>query len=168
MDTQFIKYRPIGYVISPFKETENMPVQPSGVVGIQGKIIIDSEFMDGLLDLEGFSHIYLLFHLHEVNDYELTVPPFLDANPHGVFATRSPNRPNPIGLSIVRLLSVEENVLIIENIDMLDGTPVLDIKPFVPVTETQNDVRIGWLTGKTHKINSIRSRQNSSDKDSER
>jgi tRNA-Thr(GGU) m(6)t(6)A37 methyltransferase TsaA len=103
------------------------------------------EFAAGLQDLEGFSHIYLLYYLHKVRQSRLIVTPFLDNQPRGVFATRAPSRPNPIGLSLVELVRVEENLLIIQGIDVLDETPLLDIKPYVPEFEGTEDVRIGWL-----------------------
>lgn len=140
-----MKYRPIGIIHSPFKDVQNMPVQPAGASGIDGSIEILPEFIEGLQDLEGFSHIILLYHFHKAQETRLTVVPFMDSEPHGVFATRSPNRPNPIGLSIVKLLSVQGQVLSIENVDILDGTPLLDIKPYVPEFDGNTADRVGWL-----------------------
>ena len=140
-----IIFKPIGKIISPFRSIKEMPIQPAGAKGIHGKVIILSEFAEGLKDLDGFSHIILLYHFHRVKESNLTVIPFLDSKPRGVFATRAPKRPNPIGLSVVRLLDRKNNVLNIENGDILDGTPLLDIKPYVPEFDFSNTSEIGWL-----------------------
>jgi tRNA-Thr(GGU) m(6)t(6)A37 methyltransferase TsaA len=103
------------------------------------------EYAPGLKDLQGFSHIILLYHLHRAQRYTLAVTPFLDTQQRGLFATRAPKRPNPIGLSVVKLVRVEGCLLHVENVDMLDGTPLLDIKPYVPEFDHQPEVRIGWL-----------------------
>ena len=122
-----------------------MPIQPSGAAGIHGTVELFPEFAEGLKDLDGFSHLILLYNFHQSSGYRLTVTPFLDSEPRGVFATRAPKRPNPIGLSIVRLARIQGATLDIENVDMLDGTPLLDIKPYVPDFDHQADCRIGWL-----------------------
>jgi tRNA (adenine37-N6)-methyltransferase len=140
-----IHYRPIGIIHSPFTDVEGMPIQPTGASGIQGAAEVFPEFAEGLKDLEGFSHIILLYHFHQVQEVKLVVAPFMDSQPRGVFATRAPKRPNPIGLSIVKLLSIEQNVLHIENVDILDGTPLLDIKPYVPEFDQHPAKRVGWL-----------------------
>jgi tRNA-Thr(GGU) m(6)t(6)A37 methyltransferase TsaA len=116
--------------------------------GIEGKIEIFEQYVRGLKDLDGFSHIILLFHLHKSKGYSLEVVPYLDDKKRGLFATRAPRRPSPIGLSVVRLKRIEGNVIYIEDIDMLDGTPLLDIKPYVPAFDDPQDIRIGWLEGK--------------------
>ena len=140
-----IAFRPIGIIQTPFKDKKGMPIQPSGAKGIRGTINIRAEYTDGLKDLEGFSHIILIYHFHLSKDYSLTVTPFLDDQPRGVFATRAPERPNSIGLSIVKLNTVKGNVLDIENVDIIDGTPLLDIKPYVPEFDAQVEVETGWL-----------------------
>lgn len=140
-----IVYRPIGIIHTPFKELENMPIQPSGAAGIHGTVDLYHEFAEGLKDLDGFSHLILLYHFHESRGHKLIVTPFLDSEPRGVFATRAPKRPNPIGLSIVRLIRIQGATLDIENVDILDGTPLLDIKPYVPEFDHQEECRIGWL-----------------------
>jgi len=132
MDSEIIHFKKIGTISSPHKDPSDMPRQPEYARGIKGKVFIDPEYAAGLQDLEGFSHIYLICFLHKSKGYHLTVTPPTDNKPHGVFATRSPNRPNPVSLSVVKLISIEENVINIENIDLLDGTPVLDIKPYLP------------------------------------
>lgn len=140
-----VSYRPIGVIHSPFTDIEGMPIQPTGASGIRGTIEVFPEFVAGLKDLEGFSHIILLYHFHRVQGAKLVVTPFMDSRPHGVFATRAPKRPNPIGLSIVKLLGIEQDVLHIENVDILDGTPLLDIKPYVPEFDQPQVDRVGWL-----------------------
>ncbi len=148
MDNNSIQYHPIGVIHSPYQSLVGMPIQPSGADGVRGKIILDSQFVSGLQDLEGFSHLILIYHFHRSPDPSLVVQPFLDEVPHGVFATRAPRRPNPIGFSVVRLISVQSNIIEIENVDILDGTPLLDIKPYIPGIDQPETVRIGWLEGK--------------------
>jgi tRNA-Thr(GGU) m(6)t(6)A37 methyltransferase TsaA len=145
-----ITYRPIGIISTPFKNKEGMPIQPSGAIGIRGTIKISGDYIAGLKDLEGFSHIILIYHFHLSKDYSLIVTPFLDDQPHGVFATRAPERPNSIGLSVVKLNAVKGDILDIENVDIIDGTPLLDIKPYVPKFDAQVEVETGWL-GKVEK-----------------
>jgi tRNA-Thr(GGU) m(6)t(6)A37 methyltransferase TsaA len=140
-----IEYRPIGVVHSPFTEQTGTPIQPSRADGARGTVEIYPEYADGLRDLDGFSHIYLLCHLHRSEGFELEVVPYLDTVTRGLFATRSPRRPNPIGISVVDLVRIEAAVLTVENIDLLDGTPVLDIKPFVGEFDTRHGIRTGWL-----------------------
>lgn len=144
-DLKMIEYTPIGVIHSPFKKLEGMPIQPAGAAGIKGRVEVFEDFREGLLDLDGFSHIILLYHFHQSRGFHLKVVPFLDSRQRGLFATRAPRRPNPIGLSVVRLDRIEEGVLHIENVDILDGTPLLDIKPYVHEFDTQTDVRTGWL-----------------------
>ena len=140
-----IEYTPIGVVHSPFTSTEGMPIQPSRAKGIRGTVEVLPQFAPGLDDLAGFSHIVLLAHLHQSRPYRLKVVPFLDTEQRGVFATRAPARPNPIGLSVVRLLEVRGATLSVENLDLLDGTPLLDIKPYVREFDEATEARFGWL-----------------------
>ena len=140
-----IVYRPVGIVHSPFSEAEGMPIQPSRGHGIRGTVELAPEYAEGLEDLEGFSHVVLLCHLHRSRGFTLKVVPFLDDTPRGVFATRAPRRPNPIGLSVVRLVSVEGNRITFEGVDLIDGTPVLDIKPYVPEFDEREEIRLGWF-----------------------
>jgi tRNA-Thr(GGU) m(6)t(6)A37 methyltransferase TsaA len=140
-----IEYRPIGRVHSPFTEMEDTPIQPSRARGAAGTVEVFPEYEEGLADLDGFSHIVLLCHLHRSSGYRLKVVPFLDTELRGLFATRAPRRPNPIGLSVVRLIGIEKNILSVADIDLIDGTPVLDIKPFVGEFDDRQDVRTGWL-----------------------
>jgi len=140
-----VVYHPIGVIHSPFKNLEDMPIQPAGARGAQGTVVVHPELSIGLRDIEGFSHLYLLYHFHRVKETRLEVTPFLDTQSHGVFATRAPVRPNPMGISVVRLVGREDNVLHILNVDVLDGTPLLDIKPYVPDFDVFDVDRIGWL-----------------------
>jgi tRNA-Thr(GGU) m(6)t(6)A37 methyltransferase TsaA len=140
-----ISYSPIGVIHSPFHELTGMPIQPCGETSAPGKVELKPVFVDGLKDLDGFSHIILIYHLHQSRRVALQVVPFLDSEPHGVFATRAPHRPNPIGISVVKLLAIEKNILYVENLDILDGTPLLDIKPYVPEFDSPREFRLGWL-----------------------
>jgi tRNA-Thr(GGU) m(6)t(6)A37 methyltransferase TsaA len=140
-----IEYHPIGIIHSPFKQIEGMPIQPAGASSIQGRVKVLPEYAEGLKDLDGFSHVILLYHFHRVKESDLIVTPFMDSHPRGVFSTRAPKRPNPIGISVVKLLRIEGTVLHIENVDILDGTPLLDIKPYVPQFDQYPADRIGWL-----------------------
>jgi tRNA-Thr(GGU) m(6)t(6)A37 methyltransferase TsaA len=142
--------RPIGVIHSPFTEKDKTPIQASRSQAM-GRVEIYSEFADGLKDIEELSHIYLVYAFHESQGYELQVKPFLDDRQHGIFATRYPYRPNPIGLSIVKLLSRENNILTIEGVDVLDGTPLLDIKPYVPDFDHRTDVLTGWYETRSKK-----------------
>jgi len=142
--------QPIGVIHSPFTEKDKTPIQASRSQAI-GVVEIYLEFADGLNDIEALSHIYLLYAFHQSLGYKLQVKPFLDDQEHGVFATRYPYRPNPIGISIVKLLSRKENTLTVEGIDTLDGTPLLDIKPYVPDFDLRTDVRVGWYETRSKK-----------------
>jgi tRNA-Thr(GGU) m(6)t(6)A37 methyltransferase TsaA len=152
-----ITYHPIGSIHSPFKDLKDMPIQPTGHASAPGIAEILPEFAEGLKDLEGFSHVILLYHLHAVRRVDLSVTPFLGSEVRGVFATRAPTRPNPIGLSVVELVRVEGNRLYLGNVDILDGTPLLDIKPYVPEFDQPVDVRVGWLEAVRGKVRSVKS-----------
>jgi len=144
-----ITYHPIGYFHTPHKDTTGMPIQPSGAKGVKGTIKILPEFREGIRDIEGFSHLIILYHLHEIQGQELTVIPFLDNTPHGIFATRSPKRPNPVGLSVMSFCGVSDEGIILNNVDVLHGTPVIDIKPYVPDFDIWPADRVGWFEGKS-------------------
>ncbi|NQT17569.1 MAG: tRNA (N6-threonylcarbamoyladenosine(37)-N6)-methyltransferase TrmO, partial [Planctomycetes bacterium] len=118
-----IEFRPIGVIHTPFKSLEGMPIQPAGALSVRGDADVFPEYAEGLRDLNGFSHVMLLYHFHQAAAAKLLVTPFLDSKPHGVFATRAPTRPNPVGLSVVKLLSIAGHTLHVENVDILDGTP---------------------------------------------
>ncbi len=145
-----ISYQPIGIIRTPFVSVSEMPIQPSGANGAKGIIELNPDLTLGLFDLEGFSHLILIYHLHLVSGYKLSVVPFMDDRPHGIFATRAPARPNPIGISIVELKKIETNLLYIEGVDMLNGTPLLDIKPFFTKFDNRPVAKAGWLEGKHH------------------
>ena len=154
-----IELESIGTIHTNFKEIKGMPIQPTGAKGIKGKIIIKDKYADGLKDLEGFSHIHLLYLLHKINSYSLEVKPFMDTKTHGIFATRSPKRPNRIGMSVVKLIKIKKNIIHIENVDMLNETPLLDIKPYVPqlYEDTINELKIGWFESKYQKAKTQKS-----------
>jgi tRNA-Thr(GGU) m(6)t(6)A37 methyltransferase TsaA len=138
-------YNPIGTIHSPFQKLDDMPIQPTGAAGVEGSIKVLKEFQDGLADLDGFSHIILLYHFHLSDGFNLKVVPFMDSEQRGLFSTRAPKRPNSIGLSIVQLDRVESNILYVRNIDVLDNTPLLDIKPYIPEFDAQDNVTTGWF-----------------------
>ncbi|MFP4226391.1 MAG: tRNA (N6-threonylcarbamoyladenosine(37)-N6)-methyltransferase TrmO [Desulfobacterales bacterium] len=140
-----IQFESIGVIHSPYKELEGMPIQPKGAAGVKGTVEVYEPYRQGLDDLDGFSHIYLIYHFHLSKGYKLHIIPFLDNVERGLFSTRAPKRPNPIGFSIVALDSVADGLLHIRNVDVLDGTPLLDIKPFAPQFDAQEKVRTGWL-----------------------
>ncbi len=135
--------KPIGVIRTPFKSKRETPIQPTRSNAI-GKVELDPDYSAGLTDLEGFSHIYLIYYFHRSSGYELLVKPFLDDRQRGLFATRYPARPNSIGISIVRLLAREENILTVGDVDVLDETPLLDIKPYVPDFDKREKVSTGW------------------------
>ena len=147
-----INYEPIGYIKSPHKKAEGTPIQTGGAEGIEGELELLSEYQDGLKDLEGFSHIILLYHCHKAGETKLVRKPFMDEKEHGIFSIRAPSRPNSIGLSVVRLTGIEDNILKIKDLDILDGTPVLDIKPYVPEMDVKDVTSIGWLEDNIHKM----------------
>jgi tRNA-Thr(GGU) m(6)t(6)A37 methyltransferase TsaA len=144
-----VSFVPIGIVRSPFTDAVGTPVQPTAAADVAAEVIIDDAYAAGLKDLDGFSHIVLLFVLDRAGPVRLLVKPYLDTVQRGVFATRSPHRPNPIGLSITRLVRRDGNVLHIAGVDILDGSPVLDIKPYIPDLNPHGGVRVGWLSGRT-------------------
>ncbi|MGO9021616.1 MAG: tRNA (N6-threonylcarbamoyladenosine(37)-N6)-methyltransferase TrmO [Syntrophobacteraceae bacterium] len=143
-----IVYFPIGIIRSPFRTIEGTPIQPVGARGVRGRIELREEFLAGLKDLDGFSHIILIYNFSLSQGYALEVTPFLDDQLRGVFATRAPKRPNPIGISVVKLIGIEGTFLYIEDVDIVDGTPLLDIKPYVPRFDSRETEVIGWLSSR--------------------
>nr|WP_320132137.1 tRNA (N6-threonylcarbamoyladenosine(37)-N6)-methyltransferase TrmO [uncultured Holophaga sp.] len=135
---------PIGTVRSPHVDPDATPIQPRFAQGCPGTLELLPHLEDGLKDIEGFSHLILIYHLHRATEGALIVEPFMDPTPRGIFATRFPTRPNPIGLSVVRLAGRRGNLLDILDVDLLDGTPVLDIKPFYPRFDVPEGARGGW------------------------
>ncbi len=152
-----IQLTPIGIIHTPFKSLEGMPIQPPGAKGISGWIELKEEFAAGIKDLDGFSYIYLIYYFHCSTGYSLVVKPYLDDSTHGLFATRAPKRPNPIGLSIVQLDKIENNIIHITNVDMLDETPLLDIKPYVPDFDSWDAAKIGWLHKRSNNATEMKS-----------
>jgi tRNA-Thr(GGU) m(6)t(6)A37 methyltransferase TsaA len=134
-----------------------MPIQPAGARDVEGRVRIDDCYAEGLRDLEGFSHVYLIYLFHKAKEMRLTVTPFLDTCTRGVFATRSPLRPNHIGLSIVELVRVEGNTLIIKGVDVLNETPLLDVKPYVENFDRVGQSRSGWMTASAEDVSAKRS-----------
>jgi tRNA-Thr(GGU) m(6)t(6)A37 methyltransferase TsaA len=139
-----VVYRPIGVIHSGHTTAERTPIQPVYAKGCPGRAEILPEFEEGLSDLEGFSHVYLIYHFHTAGPGKLRVKPFLQDRERGVFATRAPGRPNPVGLSIVELVRREGRVLYLDGVDILDGTPLLDIKPYTARFDCITPTRNGW------------------------
>jgi tRNA-Thr(GGU) m(6)t(6)A37 methyltransferase TsaA len=139
-----IEYEPIGFVRSPYKNLKEIPHQPHYAKDITGQVEIFPEYEPGLKDLDGFSHLILVCHFHMSSEFRLQVVPSGETEIRGLFSTRSPNRPNPVGISIVRLKKIEKNILLISDLDILDGTPIIDLKPYVSEFEKLSDVRNGW------------------------
>ncbi len=152
-----LSFVPIGIIHSPFTVTNGMPIQPSGARGIRGTVEIFEKFKEGIDDTGGFSRLILIYAFHRCQSRQLTIIPFLDTIPRGIFATRAPCRPNPIGFSIVRLIEVKGTTLVIEDVDILDGTPLLDLKPYVPAFDSFPDASSGWLEQVAHGAESARS-----------
>ena len=151
------KIKPIGIIHSPYNSIKDMPIQPKGALEVEGYVIVDEEYAAGLQDLDGFSHIYLLYSFHEAKRIELRVKPFMDEQTRGVFATRSPLRPNHIGISIVKLIRVEGNKLFVRGIDVLDKTPLLDIKPYIEKFDAVQESVSGWQQASDEEIRKKRS-----------
>jgi len=147
-----ISYKPIGIIRSPFTEAKGTPIQAIAAQEFVGSIEVDPEYIAGLKDIEGFSHLILVYHFHLITESALLVKPFLDNELHGIFATRSPSRPNTIGVSIVGLIKVEGNKLYIKDVDIIDGTPLLDIKPYVPEFDIRETEKTGWFGKNVHKL----------------
>ncbi len=138
---------PIGVIRTPFTDKSKVPIQPFKSRAI-GRIMVYKRYGQGLQDIEGFSHLILIFRFHRSRGYKLLVKPFLDIKLHGLFSTRAPRRPNQIGMSVVKLLRRRSNILTVKGIDVLDKTPLIDIKPYVPEFSATTRIKIGWLRGK--------------------
>ena len=153
-----VAYVPIGTVRSPYDHLDGMPLQTAAAAEVEATVELDARVRGALRDLDGFSTLWLVVHLHRVAGWDEEVVPFLDDDrARGALATRSPRRPNPIGLSLVELLAVEPAALRIRGIDLLDGTPVLDVKPYVPLFDARDDVRAGWFDAAAGRVHSVRS-----------
>jgi tRNA-Thr(GGU) m(6)t(6)A37 methyltransferase TsaA len=142
--------------IPPFRKPKGVPVQAAAAKDANGTVEVFPEYQEGLKDLEGFSYIILLCHFHLAGEPDMLVRPFLDENKHGVFATRAPRRPNSIGLSVVKVLKVEGNIIHVAGLDIVEGTPLLDIKPYIPQFDNREDARIGWLEGNIDKLHTTK------------
>jgi len=142
---QSISYTPIGVINTPFRDLAGTPIQPRSAEGIIGTVKLYPEYVAGLKDLGGFSRIMLIYHFHRCTGWSAELVPFLDSHARGVFSTRAPRRPNPIGISIVGLTRIDGPVLFIEGVDILDGTPLLDIKPYVPEFDAFCEEKTGWF-----------------------
>jgi len=155
-----IQLQQIATICSPFCELENMPVQPCGAKETYATIEFKEEFVDGLKDLDGFSHAYLIYYFHKIQKPALHVIPFNDkTNTHrGVFSTRTPKHPNSIGLSVVEIVNVKDNIVTIKGVDILDGTPLLDIKPYIEnFDRVEGEVKSGWMQSSFEEVSTVRS-----------
>ncbi|MEN8153401.1 MAG: tRNA (N6-threonylcarbamoyladenosine(37)-N6)-methyltransferase TrmO [Acidobacteriota bacterium] len=153
MKKNTIIYKPIGIIYSGFSKAGGTPIQPTGSMETKGRIELFPEFTEGLKDLDDFSHIILLYHFHLSKELKLVANAYMDNDiKHGVFAMRAPSRPNNIGMSIVKLESIKKNILYIKDIDIINETPLLDIKPYVPEFDVRENVRIGWLEKNVQKL----------------
>jgi tRNA-Thr(GGU) m(6)t(6)A37 methyltransferase TsaA len=141
-----VSYLPIGVIRSPHAAQAGTPIQPAFAGGARGRVVVFDDYREALADLEGFERVWLLYHLDRAKPYAgPRVVPYRDTHERGVFATRVPSRPNPIGLSVVTLVAVEGDELVVEGIDVLDGTPLLDLKPYVPAFDAYPEARAGWF-----------------------
>ena len=150
-----IVFKPIGIINSPFKEPMNVPIQPAASKA-KGVVTVYDEFKEGMKDIEGFSHIYLIYYFHRAKPFSLTVKPYMDTVNRGLFATRAPSRPNNIGLSVVEIEKVDGNKIYVKNLDILDDTPLLDIKPYTPKFDIFEVKKFGWLEKNIHKLDKVR------------
>ena len=140
-----ITLHPIGVIHSPYKESKNIPIQGRFKDDIEAWIELNNEYVKGLKDLDKFSHAILLYYFHKSDKENIEGKPFLEDNKHGIFAIRSPHRPNHIGFSVVKIKNINENKLYFTQVDMIDGTPLLDIKPYVRYFDSRENVISGWL-----------------------
>jgi len=142
---KIVKLKPIGIIHTPYKEPKGMPIQGKFDRAVKGKVELLPQYTPGLQDIKGFSHLILIYYFHRIKEEKVVCKPFLEDVVHGVFAVRSPYRPNRIGLSVVKLESVKKNILIFSEVDMLDGTPLLDVKPYVEHFDSRKNVKSGWV-----------------------
>jgi tRNA-Thr(GGU) m(6)t(6)A37 methyltransferase TsaA len=144
MNKEEFTFQSIGIIRSPHTILSDIPIQPVFSKGVKGTVIVNSEFTEGLLDLNEFSHVHLFYYFHESQKTSLHLKPYLTEKTHGIFATRAPHRPNKIGMSLVRLTAIEDNVLHVEDVDILDKTPLIDIKPYIQRFDSRRNVKSGW------------------------
>lgn len=148
---------PIGVIRTGFQTLEGMPIQNAGARNSTGRVVLDPAYEEGLADIDGFSHVILLYHFHQSSGFDLVVKPFMDTRPRGLFSTRAPRRPCAIGFTVVELVSRKGRELEISGIDVLDRTPLLDIKPYVPKFDAVGSARIGWMESNQDKADTFRS-----------
>ena len=146
----------IGVIHSPHKELSKIPIQPVFCKDIEGTVLLNAEYVDGLKDLEKFSHIYLFYYFHQSQKTSLRIKPYLSDEEHGIFATRAPHRPNKLGMSLVRLIKVEKNILYLRDVDILDGTPLIDIKPYIERFDSRKDAKSGWQDAVSDDVAAVR------------
>lgn len=150
-----IEFHPIGTIHSPHKELSKTPIQPVFCNNIEGTVILNKEYADGLEDLQGFSHIYLFYYFNHSKKTCLRLSPYLSDDEHGIFSTRAPHRPNKLGMSLVRLDKIESNILYVRDLDILDNTPLLDIKPYIQRFDSRDNVKSGWQDAISNNVASI-------------
>jgi tRNA-Thr(GGU) m(6)t(6)A37 methyltransferase TsaA len=160
MSREKIIFQSIGIIHSPHQKLSDIPIQPVFSDGIKGTVEVDPEFAGGLMDLDEFSYIYLFYYFHQSQKTFLYVKPYLSEQEHGIFATRSPHRPNKLGMSLVRLTGIEGNILHVNDIDILDGTPLIDIKPYIRRFDSRENVRSGWQDAVSDDTAFFRGRRN--------
>ncbi|MFC1682782.1 tRNA (N6-threonylcarbamoyladenosine(37)-N6)-methyltransferase TrmO [Candidatus Zixiibacteriota bacterium] len=163
-EDEIYAFRPIGIIHTPFEKLEGMPIQGSMIPETRGWVEVYPEFAPGLKDVEGFSHLILLYVFHLSEGYQLVTRPFLEETPRGVFAIRAPKRPNPVGFTVVKLLGLKDNRLDIAGVDMINGTPLLDIKPYISDIDAYVDTKDGWISGKMGEDGSMKLSDNRFDK----
>ncbi len=139
-----MKFNSIGTIYTDFLEKAGVPIQATFGKSHEGRIIIKEEFKDGLKDLNEISHVFLIYHFNQHKDYQMIVKPYMDETPRGLFSTRAPKRPNGIGLSLVEILKIEDNIIYFKGVDMLNETPLLDIKPFIHDIDFAENSKSGW------------------------
>jgi len=160
MSREKIIFKPIGIIHSPHKELSDIPIQPVFAKDIEGTVVIDQKFAEGLMDLNEFSHIHLFYFFHKSQKTCLRVKPYLSEQEHGIFATRAPHRPNKLGMSLVRLTEIQGNILHIKGIDIVDGTPLIDIKPYIQRFDSRKDAQSGWQDAVSDDTASVRGLRN--------
>ena len=154
-DSEFV-FQSIGIIHSSHKEISKIPIQPVFCNDIEGTVILNNEYADGLKDLQGFSHIYLFYYFNRSQKTCLRLKPYLADQEHGIFATRAPHRPNKLGMSLVRLDRIEDNILYVRDLDILDGTPLLDIKPYIQRFDSRENVKSGWQDSVSNDVATVR------------
>jgi len=160
MSNEEITFRSIGVIHSPHRVLQDIPIQPVFAGDIEGTVVVDAEYAEALTDLQEFSHIYLFYHFHQSQKTRLRVKPYLSDQERGIFSTRAPHRPNKLGMSLVRLTKIEGNVLHVKDVDILDGTPLIDIKPYIQRFDSREDVRSGWQDAVSDDTASVRGLRN--------